>query len=106
MTELAYDPLEFTRQLEATGCPREQAEVHVRAMTAQYLNMVESLATRDYLDARFTASKSELEAKIEKRFAEVNLRFERAEGKFRLLFWMQAITFAAVVLPSLRDFIL
>jgi hypothetical protein len=60
MAELVYDPLELTRQLEATGVPRDQAEVHAKFMTTQYLHMVESLATRDYLDARLAAAQADI----------------------------------------------
>ena len=92
MAAIAFDPLEYTHQLEATGVPREQAEAHAKAMTTLFLHNLDALVTRDYLDSRF----NEFEARVE-------VRFERVDGKFRLVFWMQALTIACVVVPMIRD---
>ena len=35
----------------------------------------------------------------------LEVRFERIDGKFNLLFWMQGMTIACVVIPLVRDFI-
>ncbi|KZX51260.1 hypothetical protein A3709_10550 [Halioglobus sp. HI00S01] len=105
MAAIFWGSDELVRQMEEVGISRAQASAIAKGTATMVVQNFNALVTNDYLDARFTASKSELDAKIEKRFVEVNLRFERAEGKFRLMFWMQAITFAALVLPSLRDFI-
>ena len=54
MAAVAFDPLEYTHQLEAQGVPREQAEVHARAMTAMFIHNFDALVTKDYLDTRFS----------------------------------------------------
>jgi hypothetical protein len=54
MAAVAFDPLEYTHQLEASGVPREQAEVHAKTMTTMFLHNLDALVTRDYLDSRFT----------------------------------------------------
>jgi hypothetical protein len=52
MAAIAFDPLEYTHQLEASGVPREQAEVHAKTMTTMFLHNLDALVTRDYLDSR------------------------------------------------------
>ncbi len=63
-------PLEYTHQLEASGVPRAQAEVHARAMTAMFLHNFDALVTKDYLDSRFNEFETRIEAKMDKRLAE------------------------------------
>jgi len=75
MAAIAFDPLAYTRELEASGVPREQAEVHAKAMTATFLHNFDALVTRDYLDTRFTEFESRIEANMDKRFSEVDKRF-------------------------------
>ena len=116
MAAVAFDPLEYAHQLEASGVSREQAEVHAKAMTAMFLHNFDALVTKDYLDSRFNEFEMRVEAKMDKRFAEmesemdrrfaaVDLRFERMEGKFTLLYWMQGIVVACVVIPLIRGFL-
>ena len=91
MAALAFDPLEYTHELEATGVSREQAEVHAKAMTATFLHNFEALVTRDYLDTRFSEFEtrvesnmdkrfSQMESKMDKRFVMVDERFTRMEA--------------------------
>ena len=142
MAAIAFDPLEYTHQLEASGVPREQAEVHAKTMTTMFLHNLDALVTRDYLDSRFNEFEARIESSIDKRIegvdqrfvgvdkrfdevdkrfvevehrfnaiemrfveleASIDVRFERVDGKLRLLFWMQALTIACVVLPVIRD---
>jgi hypothetical protein len=156
MAAIAFDPLEYTHQLEASGVPREQAEVHAKTMTTMFLHNLDALVTRDYLDSRFNEFEARIESNFDKRFdgvdqrfvgvdkrftemdqrfdgvdqrfddmdkrfvevdqrfnameirfvelaSSINVRFERVDGKLRLLFWMQALTIACVVLPVIRD---
>ena len=130
MAAVAFDPLEYAHQLEASGVPRAQAEVHARAMTAMFLHNFDALVTKDYLDVRLAETEARLEARIDKRiderfkeldkrfaeidqrFAEVDrrlagldLRLERMEGRFTLLYWMQGLTIACVVIPVIHSFI-
>ena len=105
MAAIAFDPMEYTHQLEASGVPREQAEVHARAMTAMFLHNFDALVTKDYLDSRFNEFETRVEAKMDKRFTEVDLRLERMDGRFNLVYWMQGITIACVVLPVIHEFL-
>ena len=131
MAAIAFDPLEYTHELEASGVPREQAEVHAKAMTAMFLHNFDALITKDYLESRFSEFETRVEAtmdrrfmdvdkhfvdmetKLDKRFSEVHssmdrkfaesdVRFERIEGKFLLMYWMQGLTIACVVIPAVR----
>lgn len=86
MAAIAFDPLEYTHELEASGVPREQAEVHARAMTANFLHNVDALVTRDYLDTRFTEFETRVEANMDRRFSEmqssVDKRFNEVDKRF------------------------
>ena len=86
MAAVAFDPLGYTHDLEATGVPREQAEVHAKAMTAMFLHNFDALVTRDYLDTRFTEFETRIEANMEKRFnameASVDQRFSSVDQQF------------------------
>ena len=73
MAAIAFDPLEYTHDLEAVGVPREQAEVHARAMTDRFIHNFEALVTTDYLDSRL----SESEARVDKRFTEFQARMDK-----------------------------
>ena len=61
MAAVAFDPLEYTHQLEAQGVPREQAEVHAKAMTAMFIHNFDALVTKDYLDTRFSEQSVRME---------------------------------------------
>ena len=47
MSAVAFDSLEYAHQLEATGMPREQAEVVAKGLTTMFIHNFESLVTRD-----------------------------------------------------------
>ena len=85
MAAVAFDPLEYTHDLEATGVPREQAEVHAKAMTAMFLHNFDALVTTDYLDTRFTEFETRIESNMDKRFnameARVDQRFRAMEAR-------------------------
>ena len=75
MAAITFDSLEYTHELEASGVPREQAEVHAKAMTARFIHNFDALVTRDYLDTRFTEFETRIEATMDRRFGEVDKRF-------------------------------
>jgi replicative DNA helicase len=78
MAAVAFDPLEYTHELEASGVPREQAEVHARAMTARFIHNFDALVTTDYLDSRLT----EFESRVDKRFTESEVRVDKRFTQF------------------------
>ncbi|PLW68577.1 hypothetical protein [Pseudohalioglobus lutimaris] len=81
MAAIAFDPLEYARALESSGVSREQAEVHAKAMTQVFVHNMDALVTRDYLDTRFTEFETRIEAKMERRFAQVDARFGEMDAK-------------------------
>ncbi len=80
MAAVAFDPLGYAHDLEATGVSREQAEVHVKAMTAMFIHNFDALVTTDYLDTRFTEFETRVEANINKQFAAVDTQFVQLEA--------------------------
>jgi hypothetical protein len=80
MAAIAFDPLEYTHELEASGVPRTQDEVHARVMTATFLHNFDALVTRDYLDTRFTEFETRVGTNMHKCFAEVDKRFTEMES--------------------------
>lgn len=105
MSAVAFDSLEYAHQLEAVGMPREQAEVVAKGVTRMFIHNFDTLVTRDYLDTRFTEFETRIEAKMDRRFAAVDVRFERMQGRFNLVYWMQGLTLACVVVPLIRSFL-
>ena len=88
MAAIAFDPLEYTHELEASGVPRAQAEVHAKAMTARFIHNFDALVTTDYLDTRLSELETRfvsqmdtrfvaMDAKFEQRFAEMDAKFEK-----------------------------
>ncbi|RLA45910.1 MAG: hypothetical protein DRQ97_08785 [Gammaproteobacteria bacterium] len=120
MAAIAFDPLEYAHELEASGVPRKQAEVHAKAMTATFLHNFDALVTRDYLDTRFTEFETRVEANMDKRFAEVDRSFaefrlemhgeiggvrgDLAElrGTLKLQSWILGLLIATMLLPVLQ----
>ena len=97
MAAIAFDPLEYTHQLEASGVPRNQAEVHAKTMTAMFLHNLDALVTKDYLDSRFNEFEMRLESRldkrldmrlaefaavVEKRFTGIDKRFTEMDKRF------------------------
>ena len=69
MTALAFDSLKFARRLKEAGVPDKQAEAQAEVMAETFGFYIDSLVTKDYLDARLEARFAEQERWIEKRFA-------------------------------------
>lgn len=111
MAAVAFDPLEYTHALEASGVPREQAEVHAKAMTAMFLYNFDALVTKDYLDARldglegrFSEVDARMDSKIDKLSSEMDLRFERLDGKMSRIYLMFGLTMTTATIPILQNF--
>jgi hypothetical protein len=81
MSAVAFDTLKCARRLKAVGFTQEQAETQAEVMAEAFVSNVETLVTKDYLDARLAVT----------------------DGKVRLLFWGQGVIFAAIIIPTLRD---
>jgi len=76
MAAIAFDTLKFARRLMDAGMPEEQAEVQAELMAEAFVFNMDSLVTRDYLDARLDARFAEQDARIDARFAEQDARIE------------------------------
>ena len=104
MAAVAFDSLEYAHQLEAAGMPREQAEVVAKGLTVMFIHNFDALVTRDYLDTRFTEFETRIEAKMDRRFDGIELRFERIDSKFSRIYLMFGVTMVAVTIPILQSF--
>ena len=82
MAAIAFDPLEYAHELEASGVPRKQAEVHAKAMTTTFIHNFDALVTRDYLDTRFSELETRVEANMDKRFNQLDTRFAQVDMRF------------------------
>jgi hypothetical protein len=71
-------------------------------MAEAFVYNMDSLVTRDYLDARLDVRFAQQDAKIDARFAAIDLSFARIKGGFRLVYWMLAIIMASTVTPYLQ----
>ena len=113
MAITTFDTLKFVRRLEEAGVPLKQAEVQAEVLTEAFNVNLESLVTKDYLAARFAEQKSDMETKFEQvnvRFAEqqsyMDTRFAERKAdtdtNFRVMFWLQGILVAGIILPYLE----
>ncbi len=113
MSAIAFDTLKFARRLIKVGVPEEQAETQAELMAEAFVFNMDSLVTRDYLeaclDARFSAQDARVDARfneqdkrIEKLSAKVDVKFAEMDGKFRLIYWMLAVIMASTTVPALH----
>jgi len=72
MALTTFDTHKFVRRLEKAGMPLEQAEVQAEVLTEAFTVNLESLVTKEFLNARF----AEQDARIDTRFAEQDARFD------------------------------
>jgi len=91
MAAVAFDTLKFARRLIAAGVPEKQAETQAELMAEAFVYNMDSLLTKDYLDARF----AEQEARVDVRFTEI-------KGHFKVVYWMLALVIASTVGPQLN----
>ncbi|MEP6388330.1 MAG: hypothetical protein ABJ056_00235 [Halioglobus sp.] len=90
MAAIAFDTLRFARRLIEAGVPDRQAEVQAELMAEAFLFNVDSVVTKDYLDARL----GEQDAKFESKIAVV-------ESKLNLHSWILAVIAASTVIPAI-----
>lgn len=120
MAAIAFDTLKAARHLIKAGMPPRQAEAQAEVMAEAFVLNVNSLVTKDYLDARLDARFGEQnarmdarfseqdarfgeqDARIDKRFAAVELQFARVDGKFRLAYWMLTVVIISTTVPALK----
>ena len=115
MAAVAFDPLEYTHMLEASGVPREQAEVHAKAMTAMFIHNFDALVTNDYLDTRFELFGAAVNANIDKRLSKFRLEMNGEIGALRrdvwelrstlkLQSWILTVLMAGIFVPMVQAY--
>ena len=74
-------------------------------MAEAFVFNMDSLVTKDYLEATLNARFHEFENRMDKRFSQLETRIEVMskdfEGRFRLIYWMLGISIASTTLPQL-----
>ena len=131
MAAIAFDTLKAARRLKDVGVPEAQAEMQAELMAEAFVYNMDSLVTKDYLDARldarlsaqdagidarFSAQDARIDARfskleaalherftaIDQRFASIDVQFAEINGKFGLVYWMLAIIIASTATPFLQ----
>ena len=112
MAAILMNSTEFAQQMEEAGIPRAQADVIAKGLATMVVHNFDALVTKDYLDSRFGEFEARIGremdrrfAEMERRFAEVDQRFAEQDGRFNLVYWMQGITIACVVIPAIHSFL-
>lgn len=90
-----FDSLKYVRRLEQAGVPLGQAEVQAEVLTEAFNVNLDSLVTKEHLAARF----AEQDAKIEKRFAQV-------ESTLKVHTVLLSIVMLAVVSPLIERWLI
>ena len=85
MAAVALDSIDYAHQLEAAGMPRQQAEVVAKGLTTMLVHNFDTLATKDYLDTRFSEFETRIDAKMDKRFAMVDKRSTAIDKQFAMV---------------------
>ena len=102
MAAVAFDSLEYAHQLEAAGMPRAQAEVIAQGLTSMFVHNVDSLVTKDYLDARFSEQSARLDAIDVKFDAKLSVLSAEIDGKLGKLYVMLGVIMAGVAVPVIQ----
>ena len=82
MAAIAFDTLQFARRLIAAGVPEKQAETQAELMAEAFVHNIDSLATKDYIDASLDARLIAQEARLERKLAKLD---SRVDHKFTAL---------------------
>ena len=77
------------------GMPTKQVEAQAEVMAEVFIFNVDSLVTKDYLDARLGTLEANMDGKIDSLAA-------RMDDKFRLIYWMLAVVIASTTVPALH----
>ena len=105
MAAILMNSTEFAQQMEEAGIPRAQADVIAKGLATMVVHNFDALVTKDYLDTRFGEFEARIGREMDRRFAEIDQRFAEQDGRFNLVYWMQGITIACVVIPAIHSFL-
>ncbi len=117
MSAIAFDTLKAARRLIEAGMPPKQAEAQAEVMAEAFVFNVDSLVTRDYLDARLDARFGEQDARndarflkqdarIDARFAQVDVNLAEVRGSLRLVHWMLGLVILSTTVPAIHSLLL
>jgi len=113
---LKFDTLDYVKQLTSAGVEAQVAEIHAMTMKQAFGMYIDDVITKDYLDATLDARFAEQDLRWESRFAEQDLKMEQRfaaqdlkieahfmilRSEFKLFKWVQAALVTAVLLPQL-----
>ena len=118
MGTLAFDSLKFARRLKDAGVPESQAEVQAELMAEAFGFYADNIVTKEYLDATLRAAFAEQDARLDKRFLDVestltsrlnqqDIKLASIEatmsGNFRVLSALMGVTLLAVAVPAIQS---
>ena len=86
MQALKFDTLGYVKQLTSAGVDPQVAEIHAMTMANAFGMYIDNVVTTDYLDATLDKRFAEFDLRMERRFAEqdskVERRFREQDSKF------------------------
>ena len=77
MQALKFDTLGYVKQLTSAGVDPQVAEIHAMTMANAFGMYIDNLVTADYLDATLDKRFAEFDLRMERRLAEQDSKFER-----------------------------
>jgi hypothetical protein len=89
MAAIALDTLQFARRLIAAGVPEKQAETQAELMAEAFVYNMDSLVTKDYLDARFSVQGAEIDTRFGAQGAGIDARFTAQDARIDARFTAQ-----------------
>lgn len=94
MSAITFDTLRAARRLKEAGVPPQQAEAQAEIMAEAFVQNVDNLVTRDYLDVR-----------LAQQDAQNDVKFEVINGKFRVTHWMLGLLIITTSIPLIQGFV-
>ena len=77
MQALKFDTLGYVKQLTSAGVDPQVAEIHAMTMANAFGMYIDNLVTTEYLDATLDKRFAEFDLRMERRFGEQDSKFER-----------------------------
>jgi len=74
---LKFDTLGYVKKLASAGVDPQVAEIHAMTMANAFGMYIDNVVTTEYLDATLDKRFAEFDLRMERRFAEQDLKFER-----------------------------
>jgi fructosamine-3-kinase len=92
---LKFDTLGYVKQLTSAGVDPQVAEIHAMTMANAFGMYIDNLVTTEYLDATLDKRFAEFDLRMERRFAEQDSKFAEQNSKFDRRFTEQEAKFDA-----------